>query len=186
MHELQWVVWFALLSLVMGWLTRARDAQPAAGETALRHPRALLIVGLAGAGFFAFLALMVVKYPNKTGTPAIVAFFLGFAAIGGVLIAEYFRARFDLTPDGLRYHTLTGNRGELRWSSVRAASFSFGARWFVLETEDGRTVRVSCMLMNLPAFAQALLAQVPPERIEPQSREVFTATAAGNPPSVFQ
>lgn len=152
----------------------------------MRYPKSVLVIGLGFGLFFLALAVMCLAYPNKTGTPAIAAFFGGFAAMGAWLVGEYFGTSFALEADGLKYRTLTGKRGVLRWADVRKASFSWEMKWFVLESTDDRTIRVSCMITGVPAFAQAVLAHVPADAIEQASRDAYDATAAGNPPSVWQ
>jgi len=41
------------------------------------------------------------------------------------------------------------------------------------------------MLVGLPEFARAVLANVPANVIEPETRPILEATANGNPPSIW-
>jgi hypothetical protein len=58
-------------------------------------------------------------------------------------------------------------------------------KWFRLETHTGQVVRVSAMVMGLPEFARLLLARAPQGAVDADSRLVLEATAAGNPPSMW-
>ena len=53
-YAVQWIVWFVLMALVMGWLARSRSRSRAASDAALLyHPTSTLIVGLVVGGLFA-------------------------------------------------------------------------------------------------------------------------------------
>ena len=48
-YAVQWIVWFVLMALVMGWLARSRSRSRAASDAALLyHPTSTLIAGYAG------------------------------------------------------------------------------------------------------------------------------------------
>lgn len=184
MQDFQWVIWIALMSLVMGWLGRSRMHR--AGEAGvLRHPWSVLVIGVVVGGLFALLAVLCVKFPGKNGGPKIAAVFVGFAGMGAMVVADYLRSRFVLEPDGLRYRTLTQS-GTVPWAEVSSVVYSESAKWFVIESSAGTKVRVSCMLMGLPELARAVLSNVPAERIEEGTRPILAATASGYPPSVWQ
>lgn len=80
---------------------------------------------------------------------------------------------------------MSGRRGHLRWLEVSKLRFAPVMKWFVLEAQDGRKVRVSAMLLGLPEFAQAVLAHVPVEAIEPGTLQILQETSRGQPPSVW-
>lgn len=182
----QWGLWAVIMGIVMGWLARSRT-QPGAsqGGQALVHPRSTLIIGLVCTGLFLLIAALSAVFPGKTGSPLITLFFLGFAALGFLMILEYRNGRHTLTPDGLQYRRMLGSTGALRWSEVTRLRYSESAKWFRLELADGRVVRVSAMLVGLPGFAQAALGQVPPAAIDADTRSVLEATAAGNLPRIW-
>jgi len=182
----QWGLWAVIMGIVMGWLARSRT-QPGAsqGGQALVHPPSTLIIGLVCTGLFLFIAALSAVFPGKTGSPLITLFFLGFAALGFVMILEYRNGRHTLTTDGLQYRRMLGSTGALRWSEVTRLRYSESAKWFRLELADGRVVRVSAMLVGLPGFAQAALGQVAPAAIDADTRSVLEATAAGNLPRIW-
>jgi Bacterial PH domain len=183
---LQWGLWALVMAVVMGWLARARSRPrtPQAAHT-LAHPRGTLVIGLVCSGFFLVLAVWSTLFPNKTGSPLISLFFLGFAALGALLILDYRNARHALTDDGLRYGRLLGGGGQARWTEVRELRYSQSAKWFRLDLADGRVVRISAMLQGLPEFAAAALTQVPPAAIDGDTRTVLEATARGDLPRVW-
>ena len=90
-----------------------------------------------------------------------------------------------LTPDGLRYGKMFGGGGILRWADVRRLNYSESAKWFRLDLADGRVVRLSAMLIGMPEFARAALAQVPPPAIDPDTRSVLEGTRAGDLPRIW-
>jgi hypothetical protein len=183
---LAWGLWFALMSLLMGWLARSRQ-RPRSGSQpgVLQHPRSVLVLGLVCSGLFLTFALLSLLLPGETGSPLISLFFLGFALLGVPLIAEYVRVRHQLEPGGLRYQTLFGKRGFLPWSDVTCVRYSHTAKWFRIDGGAGEVVRISAMLTSLPEFARAVLEGVPRERIDPKTIPVLESTASGSPPSVW-
>ena len=183
---LQWGLWAAVMSFVMGWLARSRTRRrPLQAASTLSHPRSTLVVGLVCTGLFLGAAVLSAMFAGTTGSPAVSLFFVGFAALGLFVILDYRNARHALTSDGLQYGRLIGRRGAFRWPEVRRLRYSQSAKWFRLELADGRVVRISAMLLGLPDFARAALAQVPPSAIDPETRVVLEATAAGNLPQVW-
>ncbi len=182
----QWIVWFVLMTLVMGWLARSRSRIRAASDNALLyHPTSTLIVGLVTGGLFLGIAVLSYLFPNTTGSLAITLFFAAFALLGAVLVLEYVRVRHCLESGGLSYQKLFGKGGRLRWNEVARVHYSETAKWFRIVTVNGEVVRVSVMLVGLPQFARAVLDEIPPERIDPETKPVLEKTAAGFPPSMW-
>ncbi len=181
---LQWALWGGVMTLVMGWLARSR-AVHGAPDGLLRQPRSALFIGWACTLFFAALAGLSRAFPgrNPAAWPTLV--FLFFAAGGLVLVAEYHRGRHRLTPEGLRYGKLLGRGGLARWDQVTRLGYSDAAKWFRLETSDGRVVRVSAMLTGLPDFASAALDHVPENAIEGRARQMLEAVRLGKLPSIW-
>jgi hypothetical protein len=183
---LQWGLWAVLMTLVMGWLAHTRThPRPSHEANTLAHPRSTLAIGLICGGFFLALAILSAMYPGKTGSPLISLFFLAFAVLGLPLVLDYRNARHTLTADGLRYRRMLGEGGRLRWAEVRKIRYSEAAKWFRLELAGGEVVRVSAMLKGLPEFAAAVLAQVPPTAIDPETRDILQATAQGELPRIW-
>ena len=181
-----WGLWFALMSLVMGWMARSRQRPRSGGQPGvLEYPRSVFIVGLVCSGFFLALALFSLLFPGKTGSPLISLFFLGFALLGVPLIAEYVRVRHQLEPDGLRYQSLLGKRGFVRWTDVTRLRYSEVAKWFRIDGGACEVVRISAMLTSLPEFARAALEGVSRERIDPKTVRILESTASGSPPSIW-
>jgi hypothetical protein len=184
MNHLQWILWAVAMSLVMRWLARSRKPE-SAEPGVLRHPTAILIVGVVCGGFFLLLAVLCALFPGKTGNWKIVAFFLMFASVGLLLVGEHRRVWHRLVPGGLEYHTLFGRHGTLHWEDVIRAGWSDGAKWFWLERRGGEVVRISAMLIGLQEFARAVLDGVPRSAIEPDALRVLEETADGRPPNVW-
>lgn len=182
---IQWALWAVAMTLIMGWFGRVlrRQSQAYTGE-ALRHPRAVLVVGVATSLPFVLAAVAsAVALSGKDRWMSLA--FLGFATLGGYLVYEYRVVQYRLTADGFTYRTPFGGAGSARWADVRAAGYSPAMKWFWLELRDGKVVRLSVMIMGLDRFATALLANAG-EAIAAQVRPIFEATAKGNPPSVWQ
>ena len=112
-------------------------------------------------------------------------FFLGFALLGVPLIAEYVRVRHQLEPGGMRYQSLLGKRGFVRWTEVTRIRYSEAAKGFRIGQGTGEVVRISAMLTSLPEFARAVLDGVSRERIDPKTVGILESTASGSPPSIW-
>ena len=182
---IRWIIWFVVMTLVMGWLARSRlRNRTATSGGLLHHPISTLIVGLVVGALFLTLAILSYLFPNNTGTLVVSLFFAGFALLGLLLVVEYVRVRHSLEPGGLRYQKLFAKGRKLRWSEVARIHYSQSAKWFRIVTKQGEVVRVSAMLVGLPEFARAVLDEVPPKSIDIGAKPVLEQTAAGFPPSL--
>jgi hypothetical protein len=112
--------------------------------------------------------------------------FVTFAMLGAPLVADYAFARHRVTDDGMQYGGMFGKRGSFRWSEVTRVRYGKVAKWFVVELHSGAKVRVSAMLLGLPEFALAVLANVPRSVIDNASYGVVCETAEGDPPSIWE
>lgn len=183
---IQWTLWAVTMSLVMGWIgkTRIKKRSPRDANK-LCHPISTLIMGLVGFIFFAALAIISNVIPNKTTTWGTTSIFLIFAAFSLFLIFEFIRARHQLTDSGMLYGRLLLPRQHLLWSDVRSVRYAPRLKWFKIQTATGEIVRVSSMLLGLPEFAQAVLASVSTEAIEPETLPILRATALGELPALW-
>ncbi len=182
---LQWAAWGAVMTLVMGWLSRSRAAVPRGTDGLLQQPRSTLVIGWVCTLFFAALAGLSRAFPGQNPTIWSTVAFLLFSAGGLVLVAEYHRGRHRLTPEGLRYGKLLGRGGLARWDQVIEVCYSDAAKLFRLETSDGRVIRVSAMLTGLPDFASAALDNVSEGAIDRRAHEMLEATRRGELPSIW-
>ena len=183
---IRWGVWLVLMMVVMGWVARSRlRARPTANAHRLAHPPSTLIIGLVVFTFFAGIAVVSNVYANQTTSVFTTAVFVGFAALALWLLADYFAGRHEVSDDGMNHGSVTGRR-QVTWAEVSGVRYSPAMKWFRLQTRSGRVARVSAMLVGLPEFARLVLEKVPADAIEPETRPVLVATAAGHPPSVWQ
>lgn len=174
------------MAAAMAWLARSRlKARPSADSRRLHHPSSTLIVGLACFVFFAGIAVISNVYANRTTTWWTTAIFVGFAAMAVPVILDYFRARHDVSDEGLSYGSMLGGRGYFRWSELHRVHYAPVLKWFRLETREGKVARISAMLVGLPEFARVVLRRAPPGAIDDETLQVLRATALGNPPPLF-
>jgi hypothetical protein len=183
----QGLMWVVFMTITMGWLNRSRMRRATDAERrVLRHPVSTLVVGLIGSGFFFGIAVVSNTIgKNATSTVWTTALFIGFGCLSLPMLADYFLARHRLSDAGIEYRRMLGTRGSLNWSDVASVGYRHWMKWFVLESTDGNTVRVSAMLMGLPEFARLLLLHVPEHRIEPPCRITLRQTRDGHPPSLW-
>jgi hypothetical protein len=175
------------MTIIMGWLANSRAKQrPRSDANTLRHPIGILVIGILGFAFFAGIAVVSNTIGKNSTTTIWTTFvFLFFAAMSLAMVADYFFGRHYLRPEGLEYGKLHGQRGYSSWAEIRSVTYAPVMKWFVLRTASGATIRISAMLMGLPAFAQHVLAHVSPEGIDNATRALLLETADGNPPSVW-
>jgi hypothetical protein len=137
---------------------------------------------------FSFLPLSLscqMSSPMATTSWKTTTVFVGFALLALPVLGDYFAARHEVSEEGLRYGRLLGSGGYMRWTELKSVRFSDAMKWFRLESQSGKVVRLSVMLMGLPTFAQLLLTHAPPQSIEKNTLPVLQTTAEGNPPSVW-
>jgi len=178
---LQWVIWFAAMTVVMRWLAKSREVPASEQSLVLQYPRAILATGVVVGAMF--LVMAVASFLAPSGGPGVAAIFLIFVALGAYLVAEYYVVRFDVVDDGLAYRTLF-QRGVLRWPDITRISWSPSAKWMVLAGPRQR-VHVSALLRNLPVLAQTILVRVPTDRIEAEARALLEGMAAGRLPQIW-
>ena len=183
---LQWTLWGLLMSLVMGWVARSRSRPGHAGSgQRLQHPTSTLVIGLACFLLFAAIAVISNGIANATTSWKTTTVFVGFALLALPVVGDYFAARHEVSAEGLRYGRLVGSGGYMPWTELKSVRFSEAMKWFRLESQSGKVVRLSVMLMGLPTFAQFLLAHAPPQSIEKNTLPILQTTAEGNPPAVW-
>ncbi len=184
---IQWATWGIVMFVVMGWVARSRmKHRPEQFSNDMRHPPSTLVIGILG--FALFAALCVIS--NTTGKNATTSIwtsllFLFFSAMSLAMIADYFLARHRLTSDGLEFGRLFGRRGKLRWEDVSSVEYASVMKWFRVRTKQGATIRISAMLMGLPAFAQQVLSHVAADKIAEPTRSILAEAADGRPPPVW-
>jgi len=184
---LQWTLWFLVMTAVMGWLARSRlRPRPSSEGRQVRHPVSTLILGLIGFTFFAGIAILSNVYANRTTTIYTTLTFVGFALLSLPLVADYVFARHEASEQGMHYGRMIGVRGTFEWREVVRVRFAPSMKWFTITLMDGRTVRVSAMMMGLPEFARLLLNGVNGEALDADTRALLDATAAGHPPSIWR
>jgi len=101
---LQWVIWFAAMTVVMRWLAKSREVPASEQSLVLQYPRAILATGIVVGAMF--LVMAVASFVAPSGGPGVAAIFLIFVALGAYLVAEYYVVRFHVLDDGLAYRTL--------------------------------------------------------------------------------
>ncbi|HET7228128.1 MAG TPA: hypothetical protein VFJ55_05770 [Chthoniobacterales bacterium] len=183
---LQSILWGLLMSLAMGWVARSRSRpRPTGSAQRLQHPTSTLVIGLACFLFFAAIAIVSNVFANATTSWKTTTVFVGFALLALPILGDYFAARHEVSEKGLRYGRLLGSGGYMAWTELKTIRFSEAMKWFRLESQSGKVLRLSVMLTGLPRFAQLLLAHAPRESIEKDTLPVLQTTAEGNPPSVW-
>lgn len=173
------------MSVIVGWLARSRlKARRNPEARRLAHPPSTLIIGLIGFVFFGGLAL-VSHFVNGAATWIATVIFIGFALLSVPILADYFRARHEVSEEGLSFGRMFGRRGYVKWSDLRRVKYLPSMKWFRLETGSGDVARISAMLTGLPQFARFLLEHAPTEAIDIKTIPVLEATATGNPPPLW-
>lgn len=175
------------MALVMGWVARGRSrARPPAEEGALVQPFAILVVGWVSVVFWTAIAIVSTTVGrNSTTTLWTTLGFGGFALASTLLIAWYHLGRHSVSAQGMNYGRLFGGRLVFDWADVKTVRFSQVNKWFRLELNSGGVVRVSAMLVGLPAFAGLLLLNVPRERISDDTYEILRRTSEGDLPNIW-
>ena len=183
----QWSLWGLVMAAVMGWVGRSRlRKRPPEESQTLQHPLSTLAIGaVCGLFFFGIAIVSNTIGKNPTSTIGTTLVFVFFGAMSLPMVCDYFFARHEVSEAGINYGRMLGQRGVLPWSDVQHVRYAPVMKWFVLKQANGRPVRVSAMLMGLPEFASQLLAHVPQERIELQTRGVLEQTREGKPPNVW-
>ena len=176
----------ALVSLIplVSLLLARRRAKPQVQAGRLQYPLSMLLVGLGGCALFLGLAVLSIVIDNGTAGPLVTGAFLGLAALSLLLVADYHRARFELTADGMSFGRLFGAPGSLRWRDVTRLTYSRAMKRYRIETSSGEVVRVSAMLIGLPEFARAALAQVPSYALDEAAVAMLRTTAQAELPKL--
>ncbi|TRX55007.1 hypothetical protein [Thalassomonas sp. M1454] len=183
---IQWSIWGVLMVLIMGWLNRSRSKKRPENETKiLKHPLSTLIIGGVCFSFFFGAAILSNVFSNGTETWWTTAIFLGFAAMSLPLVIDYFAAKHSLSESGIDFGRFNGQRVLVPWDEISSVRYAYIMKWFVIKTKNGKTVRVSAMLMGLPEFAKSLLELSTLVSIDEDTMEILKETRNGNPPSVW-
>lgn len=185
---LKWILIGVVAFLIGRWSRRyGFRIRPSPDGTTLKQPVSVLMAGVVGFIFWSGITVIsntIAK--NETTTLWSTAIFVFLALMSLVLIAYYFFARHQLSPEGLAYGRLHGKREFIRWPDIREITYKRRMGWFRLQTAAGSGIRISVTLSGLPEFAQHLLAHVPPERLDDLTRSLLTEIAAGKKPESWK
>ena len=179
---LQPVLWFAVMSLVMGWVARSRFRSRAASrQRILEYPPSTLVIGLSSIGMFGGMAVLTIVAGERWW---LTAFFAGFALMGAPYAFDYFVIAHQVSEEGIVQRRRMGGTTFIRWTDVRRIRYGQTMKWFLVETHGGHVLRLSVTLMGLPEFAEFALAHAA-HAIDGDALAVVEATADGTPPSVW-
>jgi hypothetical protein len=184
-HTLQWGIWALVMTLVMGWLARARrPAAVAKGARVLTHPPTTLIVGIVCTGFFVVVAILAGIYASAKDwwTPYA---FAAFVLLGAPLIVEGVRVRHELTDEGIVYQGFWTRYAMVSWAEVESAHWSTSMKWLTLTTRDRRVLRFSGMLNGLDSLALALKERTPRLHSDDATAKVLADACQGTLPSIW-
>lgn len=175
------VVWVIIMALFTRWLARSRlRARPAAEACHLRYPPEIIYCAIVGVLFSVGMLAAAVFWSDGPVSLVVGSLFaLGMSALCLSLVADYRHARHQVQAEGMAYGRMLGQRGMFLWSDVKRVNFSEGMNWYWIVLESGTTVRISGMLMGLPAFAAHVLEHVPAHRIDATARARLEAAVQG-------
>lgn len=181
---IQWVLWGTLMHYFMRWLARSRVREPerTADGVVLRNPKSTLIVGVVCTMLCLGASIACLCFLD--GGAVLASMFLSFAAMGALVIADYFMDRFEVKNDGLSYQTTLGGAGFALWADIVSVKYQPNRRWFRMDFRGGAKTRVSALLTGLPAFATAVLAHASGAKMDAETRAIVEATANNQPPNI--
>ena len=152
----------------------------------MRMPVDVLAIGMVCLLLFCGLVGTQVVFPNKTVTWWTIGIFVALALMCLPVISAFFVEKHRLSDEGMAFRNFAGVRKTVAWAELQSVRYSPAMKWFRLETGSGTVARISVALTGLPAFARLVLRSAPPAAIEPATRPVLEATAAGRPPSLYR
>lgn len=182
----QSLFWVVSMTLVMRWLGRSRQRpRPASDGKSVRHPPGILAVGVISLLFFVGVVVAASIWPDEGVNVWFYSFFAGMILMSAYIVADYVYARHQITEEGMDFGRPTGGRVAFRWSEVRSIRFSRMWNWFRIELQSGEVVRVSAMMMGLPALARQVLSQVPAVRINRDALKLLENAAKDELPPIW-
>lgn len=182
----QGLAWIVSMTLLMRWLARSRHRpRPAASSNRLQHPPGVLAVGAIGMLFFVGVMVAASIWPDDGVNVWFYGFFAGMAMMSLYIVTDYYHARHDVSEEGMDFGRPDKRRVVFRWTDVQGIGFSKMWNWFRIELRSGEVVRVSGMMMGLPAFATQVLRQVPAARIDSDALDLLRNAANDRLPPVW-
>ena len=160
-------------------------AAPVTKRQRLVHRRSTFVMGAIVLCFGGGIALLSAVRTSPPTPWLITMFFLCLALMGLPYVIAFFLERFAVSARGLAGTDLLGCRRRLRWRELRSVRYGGLMKQFRLETRSGQVVRLSAVLRDSPAFAQACIRHAPHGTIDAKARPVLRATARGNPPLLW-
>jgi hypothetical protein len=166
--------------LISVWFDRSRMKRRT-DDIALPHFLVVRISILLFALFWVFLHASVVVFaviefdPEKGLRPLLASIFavLPLTALIVWQALECWVAKFELVSGGLRYRSPFGRRGIIKWADVTNVYLADAfADWFRIRAGK-QTVRVSTYRRGLYLLAEAILANVPSDRMGERTREAL-------------
>lgn len=184
---IQSALWFAVMAWIMKALANARSRpRPVGEERFLVPPLGILALGIMCA-FLCAGAIALPFFSDEEGVikPAVVLILI-FGPGAVAMLGEYYWARHELLPAGVRFGSMFGRRGEIKWNEVARVSYARHLKWIRVEAKDGRVARFSTLLVGLQLLCQQIVQYVPREAIDRESLQVLRDAAAGQLPPIWQ
>jgi predicted permease len=183
----QGLFWVVTMTLLMRWLGRSRHrSRPVAERDRIQHPAGILAIGVIGTLFFAGVPVAARIWPDDSVNFWFYALFAGMTLMAVYIVADYFLARHEVSDEGMDFGRPTGRRVVFHWGEVRRIRFSRTWNWFRIELQSGDVVRVSGMMMGLPALADKALRHVPASRIDGDALQLLRNAAKDQLPPIWE
>jgi hypothetical protein len=162
------------------WMVAGRD-RPAAQAHRMSYSPGIMIFGLAVfAAFGSIGRSWLGEGETFAGGGCLV-----FASMGLYLVIVYLFSRHELFDGGIHFNGPLTCRRTLRWSDMTSVRYGLRMKSFRLVNQAGETFYIENGIRGLPPFAEAVLAQVPPQALDEATRCILEATAQGKPPEMF-
>jgi tetratricopeptide (TPR) repeat protein len=148
-----------------------------ANKRLMRMPRSFLLVGLAGAigfGYVAWEGFWSAYVPWRSDgfvAPAL------FTTLALFLFIQCLTVRHELLADGAVFRRFGGRKVSMKWAELRSIRYGAFMKWFRLESSSGVVVRVSTSMMGLEPFARALLVHAEHAIADEHTRSVLEGMA---------
>jgi hypothetical protein len=154
---------------VARWPIKPPPIDPALGSLVVRYGWGFRVISLFWfvvlGGPALLFASAFVRDPAVLISPAgvLVSVPVLIFTLAVYLLAEAFRVRIDITPEGIIGTSPWRRQRVIRWDEVVSVSYSHLFNWFVITGPQGQKIRAHEYLHGLPWLAQAVEQNVSPD-----------------------
>jgi hypothetical protein len=112
------------------------------------------------------IMLLIEGVNNDRELVLYVCYVIFFSVMSLWAMLDAFWTRIILIPEGIMIYAVWRGVTSFSWEEVKEIRYSNGGKWFIVNSTDGRTIRVNTFLAGIHEFEKAVRQHLSPEQYQ--------------------